>query len=129
MQPGCVLALGIDLTDLERIAASYERFGEKFALKICTPSEWKYCSKHADPIPSLAARFAAKEALSKALGTGIGADCELLDIEVSSDERGAPKLSLSGAAKITAENMGIRDWKISLTHSKLSAAATVIGLS
>lgn len=67
-----IAGLGMDLIDLDRVRQALQKNGEAFALRICTPDEWAYCRKHADPVPRLAARFAAKEAVAKALGTGIG---------------------------------------------------------
>ena len=67
-----IAGLGMDLADMERVRQALRKNGEAFALRICTPDEWAYCRKHADPVPHLAARFAAKEAVAKALGTGIG---------------------------------------------------------
>ena len=72
----------MDLADMERVRQALRKNGEAFALRICTPDEWAYCRKHADPVPHLAARFAAKEAVAKALGTGIGAKCAFTDVEV-----------------------------------------------
>lgn len=77
-----IAGLGMDLADLERVRQALQKNGEAFALRICTPDEWAYCRKHADPVPRLAARFAAKEAVAKALGTGIGAKCAFTDVEV-----------------------------------------------
>ncbi len=128
MSPLSVLGLGMDLVDQDRIAKSYEQFGEKFALKICTQQEWDYCRGQSNPIPSLSARFAAKEAVSKALGVGIGSDCELHDIEVVLDERRAPFLILTGAALHTSQAKGISSWMITLTHSRHAASAVVIAL-
>ncbi|MFR4416060.1 MAG: holo-ACP synthase, partial [Akkermansia sp.] len=76
-----IAGLGMDLADLERVRQALQKNGEAFALRICTPDEWAYCRKHADPVPRLAARFAAKEAVAKALGTGIGAKCAFTDVE------------------------------------------------
>ena len=95
----------MDLADMERVRQALRKNGEAFALRICTPDEWAYCRKHADPVPHLAARFAAKEAVAKALGTG------------------------NGAAGVTARELGITGWFLTMTHSRLSAAATVIALA
>lgn len=124
-----VIGIGIDLVDLERIADALERGGKVFAGRICTPCELEYCFAGADPVPSLAARFAAKEAVSKALGTGIGAACGLRDIEVVLSAAGAPGIVLHGAAFDTAQEMGITGWALSLTHSRLSAAAVALALA
>ena len=84
---------------------------------------------HADPVPRLAARFAAKEAVAKALGTGIGAKCAFTDVEVVRNDAGAPSILLHGAAGVTARELGITGWLLTMTHSGLSAAAAVIALA
>ncbi len=123
-----VIGLGTDLADIDRIRQALDRNGEAFALRICTSEEWEYCKTHCDPAPSLAARFAAKEAVSKALGTGIGEKCRWTDIEVVRTDGGAPSLILHGAAFLTARDLGITYWMLSLSHSRLSAVATVLAL-
>ena len=82
-----------------------------------------------DPVPHLAARFAAKEAVAKALGTGIGAKCAFTDVEVVRGDAGVPSILLHGAAGVTARELGITGWFLTMTHSRLSAAATVIALA
>ena len=123
-----IVGLGIDLVDMARIEKLCAKRDE-FARHICTEREWDYCSRFSDPAPSLAARFAAKEAVSKALGTGIGEHCSFNEVEVISLESGAPTLELSGSAAETARQQGITSWSLSLTHSRLSAAAVVIALA
>ncbi len=123
-----VIGLGMDLADIDRVRKALEKLGEPFALRICTPAEWAYCRTRPDPVPSLAARFAAKEAASKALGTGIGEKCAWTDIEVVRADNGAPAIVLHRAAKETARQLGITNCILTLTHSHLSAAATVIAM-
>lgn len=123
-----VIALGMDLADLDRVRQAFQKHGEVFARRVCTVDEWTYCTSREDPVPSLAARFAAKEAVSKALGTGIGGKCSFLEVEVVVNACGAPSLLLHGAAGVTAREQGISSWLVTLTHSRLSAAATVIAL-
>ena len=118
-----IAGLGMDLADLERVRQALQKNGEAFALRICTPDEWAYCRKHADPVPHLAARFAAKEAVAKALGTGIGAKCAFTDVEVVRNDAGAPSIPLH------ARELGITGWLLTMTHSGLSAAAAVIALA
>ena len=77
-----ILGTGIDLIEVERIRASFARFGERFLQRILRPGETAYCLAHKDPAPFLAARFAAKEAISKAFGTGIGNLLGWQDLEV-----------------------------------------------
>ena len=85
-----ILGTGIDIVEVERIRNSYARFGERFIQRILRPAEIAYCLKHRDPGPSLAVRFAAKEAISKAFGCGIGAELGWHDMEVSRKETGEP---------------------------------------
>lgn len=123
---GDVISIGIDIVDLERVRKLCADGNRSFAERICTAKELEYCYKHSDPAPSLAARFAAKEAVAKALGTGIGAHCSFQEVEVTSLPSGVPQLTLHGSAAQTACEMGITRWMLSLTHSRLSAAAVVI---
>lgn len=123
-----ILGLGMDLVDLDRVRQALQKNGEVFALRICTPDEWAYCRKHADPVPRLAARFAAKEAVAKALGTGIGEKCAFTDVEVVRNDAGTPSILLHGFAGVTARELGITGWLLSMTHSRQSAAATVIAV-
>lgn len=123
-----IVGLGMDLVDLDRVRQALQKNGEVFALRICTPDEWAYCRKHADPVPRLAARFAAKEAVAKALGTGIGEKCAFTDVEVVRNDAGAPSILLHGSAGVTARELGITGWFLTMTHSRLSAAAAVIAV-
>src|SRR5438445_7412189 len=85
-----ILGVGIDIIEVERIKASFERFGERFLSRILHPSEIKYCLSHRAPAPFLAARFAGKEAISKAFGTGIGAQLGWQDMEIGRKDSGEP---------------------------------------
>ncbi len=123
-----IIGLGIDLADLDRIRQAFLKNGDAFALRICTQDEWDYCRKHSDPVPHLAARFAAKEAVSKALGTGIGEKCSFTDVEVIRNEVGSPSILLHGTAGVTARELGITTWFLTMSHSALSAAASVIAV-
>jgi holo-[acyl-carrier protein] synthase len=120
--------VGIDLVDLDRIAHAWQVHGGHFGRRICTQAELDYCLAHSDPVPFLAARFAAKEAVSKALGTGIGPQCSFLDIEVIHLESGAPQLRLVGGALELSQQLGVSSWSISLTHSATAAAVVVFGV-
>ncbi|HKX60359.1 MAG TPA: holo-ACP synthase, partial [Verrucomicrobiae bacterium] len=81
-----VLGTGIDIIEVDRIRSSFEKFGERFVNRILRPAEIAYCLRHRDPGPFLAARFAAKEAISKSFGTGIGAQLGWQDMEVGRKE-------------------------------------------
>jgi holo-[acyl-carrier protein] synthase len=124
-----IFGIGIDVVEVERIATAIERHGEPFLAKLFTPDERAYCESRKHPAMHYAARFAAKEAAVKALGTGIGANAGLHDLEVIHDEAGAPKLRLSGAAEAFAKQHGITGIQISLTHARDYAAANAIALA
>ncbi len=124
-----IFGIGIDVVEVARIASAIERHGETFLMKIFTPAEREYCETRKTPAMHYAARFAAKEAVSKALGTGIGRNAGLRDLEILNDPAGAPKLHLSGAAGIFAKEHGITDIQISLTHAREYAAANAIALA
>ena len=121
-----MIRTGIDMIECERIAAGIERFGERFLARFFTAGERADC---ADAPHRLAARFAAKEAVGKALGTGIG-DIRWIEIEIrTNDLRRRPQLTLHGRAKSLAEELGLTDWDISLTHSKTLALAVAVAVS
>src|SRR5947207_16021845 len=94
-----IIGIGIDIIEVARIQASYERFGELFLKRILHPNEISYCLSHRVPAPFLAARFAAKEAISKAFGTGIGAQLAWQDMEIGRKESGEPFVILHGAGQ------------------------------
>lgn len=121
-----ILGVGIDLIEVERIKASYERFGERFVNRILHPAEIAYCLSHKEPAPFLAARFAAKEAISKAFGTGIGAKLNWLDMEVGRKESGEPFVILHGGGlKLLEERRGC-SVLLSLSHTQAHATAMAI---
>ncbi len=120
--------IGIDVVEVERIASAIERHGEPFLARLFTDAERNYCAAQKRPELHYAARFAAKEAVSKALGTGIGGEAGWLDLEVTRDALGAPKLVLHGAAADFAKSKGIPEIQISLSHAKEYAAANAIAV-
>src|SRR5512133_2850386 len=101
-----ILGTGVDIIEVERIQSSYEKFGERFLKRILLPEEIEYCLSHRVPGPFLAARFAAKEAISKAFGTGIGAELGWQDMEVCRRETGEPYVVLHGAGRALFERRG-----------------------
>jgi holo-[acyl-carrier protein] synthase len=121
-----ILGIGIDIIEVARIQASYERFGDRFLNRILHPNEISYCLSHKVPGPFLAARFAAKEAISKAFGTGIGAPLGWQDMEVGKKESGEPFVILHGAGKTLLEERGARLVLLSLSHTQQHAAAVAI---
>jgi holo-[acyl-carrier protein] synthase len=123
-----VHGIGVDVVEIDRIEEVLGRHGRRFLEKILTEEERAYCDLQADPLPHIAARFAAKEAVAKALGTGIGGDLGWLDMEVRRDPRGAPEMCLSGAGAAFARRMGIVEVKISLSHARTCAVAQAMAL-
>lgn len=122
-----VLGLGTDLIEIERVQASIDRFGDRFLERLFTPGEIAFClRKKRHAAESFAARFAAKEAGAKALGTGISRGVGWKEIEVRREPGERPTLHLSGRAAERAAAMGIRRLQLSLTHSKAVALAVVV---
>lgn len=120
-----IIGLGFDATDIPRVAAVHEKYGERFLRRIFTDGEIAYCMRHRDPIPSLAARFASKEACMKALGTGHSRGVLWKDIEVFR-AGGPPQLRLHGGAARRAEAMQVRRSLLTITHSETLAMAQVL---
>lgn len=121
-----ILGIGIDIIEVERIRTSYERFGERFLKRILHPAEIAYCLSHRAPAPFLAARFAAKEAISKAFGTGIGAQLGWQDMEIGRKSSGEPFVILHGAGRQLLESRGARAVLISLSHTQIHATAIAL---
>lgn len=117
---------GVDLVETARIAGSIERLGEAFLSRVFTEAERTYCASRARATASYAARWAAKEAVAKALGCGIGAGASLVEIEVVRDAAGAPSIVLHGTAAATAARLGVTGVRISLTHTEHYAAAFAV---
>lgn len=118
-----IVGVGCDLIEIDRIKAAINKHPEGFLNKILLPSEIDYCHKFKDPYSRIAVRFAAKEAVSKALGTGIGAKLSFLDIEIAHDENKKPTVKLSQQALV---NFGYPKFEISLSHTETLATAYVI---
>ena len=118
-----LFGIGIDVVEVERIGSSIDEFGEKFLKRIFTEQERAYCDSQKRPVIHYAARFAAKEAVAKAFGTGIGKDVSWLDMEIVRQPSGEPKVNLSGDGATFAEKIKLVDIKISLTHAEHYAAA------
>jgi holo-[acyl-carrier protein] synthase len=117
--------IGIDLIEIDRIRNSIEKFGQDFLDRIFTVSEQNYCNKYKDPAPSFAGRFAAKEAVAKALGTGLGKSLSFLDIEILNDSDGTPFVTLSENAIKIFEDPHIL---ISISHCHCHATAIATNL-
>ena len=121
-----ILGTGIDLIEVERIRSSFQKFGERFALRILVGGEMEYCLSHRDPAPFIAARFAAKEAVSKAFGTGIGASIGWHDIEVRRRETGEPYVILHGKGEELFRSREATRLHLSLSHTVQHATAISI---
>jgi holo-[acyl-carrier protein] synthase len=121
-----ILGIGIDTVEIGRIRDSHQRLGDRFIERILLPAEIDYCLKHKDPAPSLAARFAAKEAISKAFGTGITAELGWHDMEVARRDTGAPYVILHGKGKELLEARGGSIVHLSLSHTAHQATAMAI---
>jgi holo-[acyl-carrier protein] synthase len=123
-----MLHTGVDIIEIERIAQAVTQHGQRFLTRVYTAHELSYCGKR---IESLAVRFAAKEAMAKALGTGVWqagicwTDLEIIREEVS----GAPSVRLHNAALRRAEDLGLIEWSISLSHTRIYAVAFVVAVS
>ncbi len=120
-----ILGLGIDVIEVSRIQAAMERHGERFKKRIFAPNEREYCDRMATPLLHYAARFAAKEAFSKAVGLGMTHGIRWADIRIENDSLGAPHLLLSGCAAQAAAERGAWSAHVSLSHSHSVAAAVV----
>jgi len=121
-----ILGIGIDLIEVGRIQASYDKFGERFVNRILHPNEISYCLAHRVPGPFLAARFAAKEAISKAFGTGIGAELAWRDMEVAKKPSGEPYVILHERGQALLKARGAHAVLISLSHTQEHATAIAI---
>ncbi|MFQ5743239.1 MAG: holo-ACP synthase [Acidobacteriota bacterium] len=121
-----VIGLGIDLVELDRFRAAWERRGERLLERIFTWHERRACLRRADPVPELAVRFAAKEATFKAIGTGWRKGVRWVDVEVRNAPSGRPYLLVSGRVAEIASELGGRRLTVSLTHSAAMAAAQVL---
>ncbi len=122
MSSSVSLAVGVDVVEIERIRAALDRHGQRFLDRVFTPAEQAYCRGQ---VPCLAARWAAKEAVAKALGCGIG-DVAWREIEIVADERRRPTVKLLGAAAHVAAAQGLEQWAVSLSHTREHAVAVVV---
>ncbi len=121
-----IVGLGVDLAEVDRVEAAIARYGQAFLQRVFTPAEIRYCERHRNRIERYAARFAAKEAAMKALGTGWRRGVRWVDIEVANLPGGRPTLVLHGRTKELADEKGVRNIALSLTHTADLAFAMVI---
>ena len=120
-----MLSTGVDIIEISRVRQVLDHYGQRFLNRVFTPGEIEYCRGRA---PNLAARFAAKEAAMKALGTGFRG-VAWKDIEVVRRQSGAPSIKLHGRAKIRAQRLGLQEMALSLSHSRDYAVASVVALN
>jgi holo-[acyl-carrier protein] synthase len=124
-----VLGIGIDIVETERIEQSLKRFGDRFLKRVYHPAEIAYARSMKFPALHLAARFAAKEAISKAFGTGIGKRLGWTDMEIRRKDSGEPYVVLHGKGAALAKQRGVAQVLVSLSHCKAYSAANAILLS
>ena len=121
-----IVGLGLDIAEIDRIEAAITRHGAPFLERLFTPGEVAYCESHKNRYERYAARFAAKEAAMKALGTGWRRGVRWRDIEVTRENSGKPVLRLAGVARELADRLGVKNIALSITHSGNLALAQVI---
>ena len=121
-----VVGLGIDLVEVPRIRALLEKGGDRFKQRVYTAGEIAYCDSCPDGAMNYAARFAAKEAVAKALGTGFSNGVSWKDIEVLRSEGGMPSVRLHGGAQTVAESLHVAKVLVTLTHTATAAAASAV---
>jgi holo-[acyl-carrier protein] synthase len=121
-----VYGIGIDLVQVSRIAEALERWGDRFRNKVFTPGEIEYCQKKRNSSPHFAARFAAKEALVKALGIGMRRGVHWKNIEVARGPLGKPELKLNGRAAQLCQQAEITGVSVSITHDRDYSSAVVV---
>jgi holo-[acyl-carrier protein] synthase len=121
-----IIGTGVDITETARIEDALRKHGERFTRRVYTPAEIAYCERFKNPAERLAARFAAKEAAFKALGTGWREGVRWVDVEVTHAPSGRPELVLRGRAEEIARRLGVTRTAVSLSHSGLYVIAQVI---
>jgi holo-[acyl-carrier protein] synthase len=121
-----IVGIGVDIAETERISRSLEQYGERFIKRICTPAEVAYCERFKNRAERYAARFAAKEAAFKALGTGWSKGVHWLDVEVTHQPSGKPELVLTGRAQEVARELGVSRASLSISHADRYVVAQVI---
>lgn len=121
-----IIGIGIDLVEVPRIEVAISRWSGRFEARVFTAKELTYCNSKKDKAQRLACRFAAKEAMLKALGTGWRDGIDWKEIEITNDELGKPIISLSGKAEEISRQLGVRNILLSITSTKNYGAAQVV---
>lgn len=120
------MRIGTDFIEIDRVRRCIERYGEALLARVFTPYEWQFCWKKQVPWPSFAARFAAKEAVAKALGVGFGASLRWVSVEVRKDEQGAPYVQLDALGKRLLQKYRATEIQLSLSHHRTMALAVAL---
>ncbi len=121
-----IVGTGVDLIEIDRVRAAHEKHGDRFIKRLFTPQEAAYCLKKKDPYPSLAGRFAAKEAVIKSFSHGFGGRWKWVQIEVVREMSGKPTIRLTGILEKLRLERGINAVHLSIAHSKRDATATIL---
>lgn len=121
-----IVGLGVDLIEVERVKRAHLKHGKRFLERLFSPAEAAYCLKKTDPYPSLAGRFAAKEAAIKAFGHGFGGRWKWTHIEVVREPSGKPTLRFSGILEELRRERAVTNVQLTIAHSKRDATATVL---
>jgi holo-[acyl-carrier protein] synthase len=121
-----IVGTGVDIIETARLEEALRKHGERFSKRVCTPAEIAYCQKFKNPAERLAARFAAKEAAFKALGTGWSEGLRWVDVEITHSASGKPELILRGRAEEIARRLGVARTAVSISHSDRYVVAQVI---
>ncbi len=121
-----IVGIGIDVVDLDRFQGTLDRYGERFFNRMYTHVEQEYCRQFSSPMEHYAARFAAKEAFLKAIGTGKSRNVRWKDIEIYNERSGKPNIRVFGNAEEIVARLGGKNIYVSLSHSRLVATAAVV---
>ena len=123
-----VLGHGVDITECPRMTELLDRHGDRFLKRVFTPHELDYCRKHKESTQHLAGRFAAKEAVLKALGTGMRGQMKWTDVQIANNDLGKPEIALAGESALVAERQGISQILVTISHTREHAVASAIAL-
>lgn len=121
-----IVGVGIDIVDVARIRNMAEVYGERFLKRVFSEDELAYCMRFSDPFPHLAARWAAKEAVTKALGTGFSRGVTWKSVHIVHAPNGEPMVMLTGTAQKIAASLGVKKVWLSLSHTRDYAAAVAV---
>lgn len=121
-----ILGIGVDIVEIDRFKRSIERYGDRFLERLFSDDEIAYCRAHKYSAQHFAVRFAAKEAVLKALRHGIGPGVSMKEIRITRGERGEPSVELEGRTKALADRKGVQQLHVSLSHSQTTCIAQVV---